>query len=333
MVAMCILVALLIWGSIKIYQFFRYERTNDAQVKEYINPILSRTSGFVQQIKYADHEQVVKDDTLVVLDKNEAEVQLKTIQAEIIAAEAQIKVLQSEIQIAKSNAKINEAKISAAKAHLWKQQQDYDRYEKLLKNEAATLQQFEDIKTKLEIAQSDYTATQNTYLNSKDKIADEEAKLAVAEANLEQKIAVLEQVKLDLKYTVIQAPTNGFMGNRNIQPGQYIQKGQTIGFMVDKQQGKWIVANFQETQIGKMHEGQKAKIEIDAFPGHVFEGEIASFSPATGSEFSLLPTDNATGNFIKVTQRFPVKIMFTESNPILDRLKAGMNAEVSIIKD
>ncbi len=332
-VAICILCALGVWGSVHVYRFFLYEETNDAQVKEYINPILSRTGGFVQEIKYFDHQKVMKGDTLLVLDKNEAFVELQKTQAEILAAEAQIKVLESEIQIAKSSANINKAKIKASEAHLWKQQKDFDRYEKLFENEAVTQQQFEEVKTKLDIAQSDFAAMQNTYVNSQDKIADEEAKLAVAKANLKQKLALLENVKLDIKYTVIQAPSDGYMGTRSIQPGQFIQKGQVVGFMVDKKQGKWIVANFQETQIGDLHEGQKAKIEIDAFPGESFEGIISSFSPATGSEFSLLPPDNATGNFVKVTQRFPVRIAFSGNNPLLDRLKAGMNAEVSVIKD
>ncbi len=331
--AMCILLALVIWGGIKIYGFFKYEETNDAQIKEYINPILSRTNGFVQEIRYTDHQRVQKGDTLLILDENEARVQLQKVQAEITAANAQIKVLESDIQIAKSGASINKAKIEAAKAHLWKQQKDFERYEKLMENEAVTQQQFEDIKTKLDIAQADYSAMENTYVNSKDKIADEEAKLAVAKANLEQKLAALENVKLDLKYTTITSPSDGFMGKRSIQPGQYIQVGQVIGFMVDKKQGKWVVANFQETQIGEMHEGQKATIKVDAFPGESFEGTITSFSPATGSEFSLLPPDNATGNFVKVTQRFPVKIEFVGDNKVIEKLKAGMNAEVSVLKD
>ncbi len=330
--AMCILLALAVWGGVKVYDFCIYEETNDAQVKEYINPILTRTNGFVQEIRYTDHMHVQMGDTLVVLDKKEATVRLHEVEAEIAAAEAQIKVLHNGVKIALSNANIYKAKINAAKAHLWKQQQDFDRYKNLLVSEAVTQQQFENIKTKLDIAQSDYDAMQSTLINSQDKIADEEAKLAVAMANLEQKHALLEKVKLNLQYTVITAPSDGFMGNKSIQPGQYVQTGQVIGFMVDKKQGKWIVANFQETQIAEMHEGQKAKILIDAFPDETFEGTITSFSPATGSEFSLLPTDNATGNYVKVVQRFPVKIEF-DGKAMIEKLKAGMNAEVSVLKD
>lgn len=331
--ALCILAALLIWGGIKLFGFYKYEETNDAQITEYINPILSRTSGFVQEIRFTDHQQVIKGDTLVILDKNEATVRLHQAEAEIESAEAQLQVLQNNIRVASSGSSIHKAKISAAEAQLWKQQQDFERYQDLLKGEAVTQQQFEAVKTQLEVAKSEYEAVKNTYYNSQDQVRDAESQLAVANANLAQKKAQLEKVKLDLQYAAILAPSDGFMGNKKLQVGQYVQPGQTVGYMVDKQQGLWVVANFQETQIAGLHEGQKAIVTVDAFPGEEFSGVIESFSPATGSQFSLLPSDNATGNFVKVTQRFPVKIKFSDSKPAETKLKAGMNAEVSVLKD
>ncbi len=333
LVAMIIFAAIIIWGGVKLIDFYRYEETNDAQVKEYINPILSRTSGFVQEIRYSDHQKIFKGDTLVILDRNEALVRLKEANAEIASASAQIRVIESSINAAQSSAKINEAKINAAKAQLWNQQQNYDRYKSLLSAEAVTQQQYEDVKTQLDIASANYEAIKNTFINSQDKIADEKARLEVAKANLEQKRSLLGEIQLNLQYSVIIAPSDGIVGSRSIQEGQYIQKGQVIGFMVDKSQGKWVIANFMETQITEMYKGQKAEIEVDAFPGESFKGIVESFSPATGSQFSLLPPDNATGNFVKITQRFPVKITFVGENPLIERLKAGMNAEVSIIKD
>ncbi len=332
-VALAILAFLLIWGGIKAVGFYRYTETNDAQVKEYINPILSRTAGFVQSIQYTDHQQIHKGDTLVILDTNEAIVRLHQANAEIASAKAQLQVLESNIQAAKSSADIYKSKITAAKAQLWKQQQNFERYKSLLQAEAVTQQQYEEMKTQLDIAQSDYEAIKNTYINSQDKIADEQAKIAVAKANLEHKNALLESVQLELKYSVITAPSNGYIGKRAVQQGQYIQKGQTIGFMVDKSQGKWVIANFMETQIAGMHEGQEAEIIVDAFPDISFHGKIESFSPATGAQFSLIPADNATGNFVKVTQRFPVKILFTDNTEKITQLKAGMNAEVAVVKD
>jgi len=331
-VAISILAALLIWGLFSIINFWKYEETNNAQVKEYINPILSRATGYVQKVRFNDHQKVQKGDTLVVLDIEEANVKLLEAKAALTTAEARLKVLQSNVNTSSNSSSISHAKISAAKAKLWQQQQEFARYQKLLEGEAVTQQQFENVKTKLEVAESNYEAIQNSFSVSQNKTQDVTAQVAVAKASIEEKKAALERINLEIKYAVITAPSDGTMGNRSLQQGQYIQKGQTIGFMVDKKQGKWIVANFEETQIAKMKEGQEAKITIDAFPNKSFHGKIKSFSPATGSQFSLLPPNNATGNFVKITQRFPVRIQFTDNDALLEKLHAGMNAEVSIPK-
>ncbi|MCW3804493.1 HlyD family secretion protein [Plebeiibacterium marinum] len=331
-VALSILVVLVVWGSFLMVNFFRYEETNDAQVKEYINPILSRTNGYVQTIKYKDHQKIHKGDTLVVLDIEEAKVQLLEAKAGLAAAEARLNVLRSNLKTAFSSTQISQAKIGSAKAQMWQQQKEFNRYQKLWEGEAITQQQFEDIQTKLEVAKANYEAMTSSLQVSQAKTSDVNARIAVAEADIEQKKAVLERARLDIKYAVITAPADGYMGNKTIQQGQYIPKGQIIGFMVDENQGKWIVANFEETQIAKMQKGQEARITIDAFPDETFHGKIESLSPATGSQFSLLPPDNATGNFVKITQRFPVRIQFTDDNVVLDKLRAGMNAEVYIPK-
>lgn len=331
-VALLILLALLIWGAISIISFWNYESTNDAQVKEYINPILSRANGYVQEIRYQDHQKVNKGDTLLVLDIDEANVRLEEAKAALASAEAQLKVLQSNVATTNSAANASKAKINAAKAKLWQQQQEFNRYKKLLEGEAVTQQQFEDVKTRLAVAKANFESLQNSFNASQGKTRDVNAQIAVAKAEIQQKKSVLERIKLDMKYAVITATSNGYMGKRSLQEGQYVQKGQTIGFIVDQNQGKWIIANFEETQIAAMQEGQKAKITIDAYPDEEFQGKIESLSPATGSQFSLLPPDNATGNFVKITQRFPVRIQFTEDSAKLKKLRAGMNAEVAIPK-
>ncbi|MBW2960242.1 HlyD family secretion protein [Mesonia aestuariivivens] len=331
-VALIIVLALIIWGAFSLLNSWRYEETNDAQVKEYINPILSRASGYVEKIRYKDHEQVAKGDTLVVLDTQEANVSLQEAKSALASAKAQLEVLKSNVSTATSSASVNEAKISAAKAKLWQQQQEFNRYQKLLAGEAVTQQQFENIKTSLEVAKSNYQAIKNSFNTSQGKTRDVSAQIAVAEARIAQKKSVLERIQLNLKYSVIVAPSDGYMGKKNLQKGQYVQKGQTLGFIVDQNQGKWVVANFEETQIATMQEGQEAKITIDAYPNETFHGKIESLSPATGSEFSLLPTNNATGNFVKITQRFPVRILFTDKEAKLKKLRAGMNAEVFVPK-
>ncbi|MBS2096758.1 HlyD family secretion protein [Carboxylicivirga linearis] len=331
-IALSILLGLLIWGIFRLVDFMRYESTNDAQVKEYINPILSRATGYVQEIRFKDHQKVQKGDTLLVLDKEESMVRFAEAKAALASAQAHLKVLENNYTSATGNMSVNKSRISAEKAELWKQQQEYDRYEKLYKVEAVTLQQFENIKTKLDVAQSNYEAVKKSFEVSNSKKEEVKTQIEVAKATIEQKEAVLQKIQLDLMYAVITAPSDGYLGKKTIQKGQYIQKGQTIGFIVDMEQGKWIEANFEETQIAEMKEGQEAEISIDAYPGEVFHGKIESLSPATGSQFSLLPPDNATGNFVKITQRFTVRIQFTDEEKAIERLKAGMNAEVSVPK-
>ena len=331
-IATIVLILLLIYGFYTLVKMYRYEKTNDAQVEEYINPILSRTTGFVQEIKFRDHQKVHKGDTLFVIDKNETLMQLQEAEAILSSAKASLLVLESNAVTTTSSASVSEASIAASRAKLWQQEQEFNRYKKLLDEEAVTQQHFEAIKTSFEIAKSEYNAVQNTYKTAKGRINDVDSQLAVAKANVQQREAIVENIKLNLTYAVITAPADGIMGDKTLQVGQLIQKGQTLGFIVDQDQGKWIVANFKETQIANMKEGQEVVIKVDAYSDETYHGKIQSLAPATGSRFSLLPPDNATGNFVKIIQRFPVRILLTDAVAKTNNLRAGMNAEVLIPK-
>lgn len=154
--------------------------------------------------------------------------------------------------------------------------------------------------------------------------------VSVAEATIRQRQADVDNAKLILSYTVLRAPSDGLISKVNVQPGQYVQPGQTL-FAVVMNNDLWVVANFKETQINRMREGQEVTIHADAFPGHDFKARLASFSPATGARFSLLPPDNASGNFVKVVQRLPVRIEFTDKNDsAVKSLRAGMNVDVDV---
>lgn len=331
-IAFIVLLILFVYGIYALIRMYRYEETNDAQVEEYINPILSRTTGFVQEIKYRDHQKVQKGDTLMVIDRNETLMQLQEAQAALNATKASLLVLESNFVTTTNGASVSEASIAASRAKLWQQEQEFNRYKKLLAEEAVTQQHFEAVKTSFEIAKSEYKAMQNTYKTAKGKINDVDSQLAVARANVQQREAIVDNIKLNLTYAVITAPSDGIMGDKTLQVGQLIQKGQTLGFIVDQDQGKWIVANFKETQIANMQEGQEVEIKVDAYSNEIFHGKIQSLAPATGSRFSLLPPDNATGNFVKIVQRFPVRILLTDAAEKIKMLRAGMNAEVSISK-
>ncbi|UPK71398.1 HlyD family secretion protein [Chitinophaga filiformis] len=331
-IAGIILVALAIWGGVTLFELRRYEETNDAQVEEYINPVTSRVTGYISKINYEENQDVKKGDTLLVIDDSEYVLQEQEANAALMNARAQIQVLESNVVTSSKTADGTQAQIAAAKAKLWKQQQEYDRYKKLYDAESATKQQLENVETALNVAKADYESVVNNYDAAVSKVNDIRSQKAVLNAEIQRREALLGRNKLDVSYTVIRAPYDGKMGRRTIQEGQLVQAGQTLAFIVNQATGKWIIANFKETQVSKMHIGQAADIEIDAFPGKTFNGTIESLSPATGARFSLLPPDNSSGNFVKIVQRIPVRIKLTNASSETTLLRAGMNATVLISK-
>ncbi|SDG72200.1 HlyD family secretion protein [Chitinophaga filiformis] len=331
-VAGIILVALAVWGISTLFELRRYEETNDAQVEEYINPITSRVTGYISRINYEENQDVKKGDTLLVIDDSEYVLQEQEANAALTNARAQIQILESNVITSSKTAEGTQAQIAAAKARLWKQQQEYDRYQKLYDAESATKQQLENVQTALDVAKADYASIVDNYDAAVSKIDDIRSQKAALMAEIQRREALLGRNQLNVSYTVIRAPYDGKMGRRTIQEGQLIQAGQTLAFIVNQATGKWIIANFKETQVSKMHIGQTADVEIDAFPGKTFNGTIESLSPATGSRFSLLPPDNSSGNFVKIVQRIPVRIRLTNAPGEIALLRAGMNATVSISK-
>jgi membrane fusion protein (multidrug efflux system) len=309
-----------------------YEETNDAQVQEYINPITSRVSGYIRAIRYEENQDVKKGDTLLIIDNSEYQLQQQEAEAALANARAQLLALNSNIQTTATTSQVTQAQITAAKARLWKQQQEYDRYKRLFDVESATQQQLENVQTALAVARSDYQSALDNYKASLSKVNDIRVQKAVLQAEIKRREAALNRNKLDVGYTIIRAPYNGKMGRRTIQEGQQIQVAQPLAYIVDQDAGKWVIANFKETQVRHMHVGEAALIEADAFPGQQFKGNIISLSPATGSSFSLLPPDNSTGNYVKIVQRIPVRIRLTDSLSKIAPLRAGMNTIVTIRK-
>jgi membrane fusion protein (multidrug efflux system) len=331
-VAGIILLALIVWGCVTLWDVYRFEETNDAQVQEYINPVTSRVGGFIKDIRFDENQEVKKGDTLLIIDNSEYQFQQQQAEAELANARAQLQVLNSNIESSSKASQVSESQITAAKAKLWRQQQEYARYKRLFAAESATQQQLENVQTALEVAQSDYETALKNYQASQSRVNDTRTQRSVAAAEIKRRQAMLSRNKLDVGYTVILAPYNCKMGRRTIQPGQMVQAGQTLAYIVDQEAGKWVIANFKETQLTNMHVGEMAVIEADAFPGRKFRGKIESLSPATGSSFSLLPPDNSTGNFVKIVQRIPVRIKLIDKPADLVLLRAGMNANVSIRK-
>ncbi|MCW3465668.1 HlyD family secretion protein [Chitinophaga nivalis] len=331
-VASIVVVGLAIWGIRTLLYQWKNEATNDAQIDEYINPVVAKVTGYVEEIRYEENQEVKKGDTLVIIDNSEYAAQQDEAEAALLNAKAQITVLESNVNTSGQQAKVYAAQIAAARARLKNQEQEYDRYKKLYDVESATKQQLERVEAALEVARSDYNTALGAYDASLAKINDARVQQQSLDAEIKRRAAVVTKNDLNVSYTIITAPYDGKMGRRTIQPKQLVQAGQVLAYIVDWEAGKWVVANFKETQIRHMYVGETASIEVDAFPGQVFTGKIESLSGATGSRFSLLPPDNATGNFVKIAQRIPVRIRLDGSATALKPLSAGMSVNVSVAK-
>jgi len=304
-----------------------YEETNDAQVEAYINPISARVGGYIQKINFEEHEFVNAGDTLVTIDNREYLTKVMEAEAALEDSKAKLQVLDAEITTAKTGTSVNNDMISVAKAKYIEKQQDLKRYKNLLQEEAATLQEYEQMQSKHDVALSEFSASKNNLKTTNSKIIELEAKHGLLKAEIKQKEAQLEFAKINLEYSVILAPYSGRLGRKTIQEGQQIQAGQSLVAIINEDQ-KWVTANFKETQIENMKVGQDVEIKIDGFEDKIYSGKIEAISGSTGSKFSLLPADNSTGNFVKITQRIPVKIKFIDKN--ITEIKAGMNVIVSV---
>jgi membrane fusion protein (multidrug efflux system) len=306
-----------------------YEETNDAQVESYINPVSARASGYITKVLFEEHQDVKKGDTLVILDNREYTFKVQEAEAVLEDAYAQIQVLEAGINVAQTGILVSKNQIASAKARLWQQKQDNLRYQKLLKDEAVTGQEYEQVKTRYDVAQNDYNATENTLLSSQSRVQELKTRKALLNADIKRKQAILDLAKINLSYTVITSPYNGKTGRKQILEGQQVQLGQPLVSIVNEKE-KWITANFKETQVSGFYVGQNVKIKVDAISGKTYEGRIEAIAASTGSKFSLLPADNSTGNFVKIIQRIPVKIIFID-NTVIEEVKSGMNVSVAVL--
>lgn len=319
-----------ITGMISFYLFSRKNvTTNDAQIEQYITPISSKVSGFIKTIRFNENQFVCKGDTLIIIDNREFINQVKMAEANLHANSENIATIQSGVSTKESDTKIIDAKIASVKIDIWRTEQDYKRYKNLVTEDAATEQQFENVKASYDQAKANLLALEQQKNAVRAGANEQQTKVAPAKSQIQQSSANLNNAKLFLSYTVVTAPYDGWVGKKAIQEGQLIKEGQALVQMVSKE--KWIIANYKETQLGQIDQKQEVIIEADAFPDIKFRGKIISISPASGSQFSLVKPDNATGNFVKIEQRFPVKIIL-DHNQDNDKLLSGMNVLVSAKK-
>ena len=316
--------------GIKEYIFYSaHVTTDDAQVDADISSVVSRVGGYVKEIRFVDNQYVHAGDTLVVLDDRDYQVRLQQALAALTSQKQTVDVSEVQVNEARSSIATAEASVAQAKVAVWKANEDYTRYENLYNDHAITKAQFDDARAAKESAEAALQVAQTQVPTQSRRVDVNKRQVGATASNLASRQADVEYAKLQLSYTVITAPASGVVSRRTIQLGQLVQPAQTL-FAIVNGNGIYITANFKETQMEPLRLGQKVDVSVDAFPDSTFHGSIESFSGATGAKFSLLPPDNATGNFVKVVQRVPVRIKIDADSSLVKLLRAGMSVDVVV---
>ena len=333
-----------IFFGVKVWiNSMHHETTDNAQLDATITSVKSAVSGFVKEVRFVDNQEVKKGDTLVIIE--DEDYRAKLLQAKAMLQSAQFQTSMSttisegaiqEASASSINSLAMQSNVDAAKARLSKSEKELSRIEKMMKDGAATQQQLDAAKAEnqsasalYEMAQQQFHAAQSQASGIMSNAQAKKGQINVATALVEQRKAELELAETQLEHTIILAPYDGIVSKKNVEVGQLVQYGQPLCAAVQTNK-LWVVANFKETQLDKIRVGQKVAIKLDAYKSIELEGIVESIGGATGAKFSLLPPDNATGNFVKVTQRIPVRI---ELNPFKNQevyLAPGLSAFVDV---
>lgn len=318
-----------IFAWTKISYAIAHENTDDAQVETQISPVLPRVNGYVKSIAVKDYDSIKAGQLLVEIDDADLQTQLLQMQADYESAEADILNAEAALKNATVGLNTNRGNINLSSIKVQQAQEDYERNQNLYSDQAITKKQLDDSKFNLEQAKQSSSNNESELSTAQSHIAVLQAGLKKAHAGLATKAAAMQQEQLKISYTKIYAPQSGKLGKLNISEGQYVQAGSPL-FSIVNDTTYWIIANFKETQIRKFYPGMPVEISLDAYPDSTLQGSIASLSEATGARFSLLPPDNSSGNFIKVTQRVPVKININDVSEYRNILRAGLSAYINI---
>ncbi len=330
-ITLAVIVAATLWVGNKFIHLGKVEFTDNAQVRQQIVPVNSRVQGYIKEIRFKEYEKIKKGDTLIIIDDADMRLNVARANAEYQNALAGRTVADRTVASASANVAVSEASIAEAKVLMENAATDLARYEKLLTQDAVTRQQYDGVKTDYEAKKARYEMLTRQRSATSSVVDVNRERILQSEAGIELAKALLETAELNLSYTVIIAPCNGYTSRKEIQAGQLVQPGQTLLDIVDSDD-VWIAANYKETQLRHIAPGSQVEIRVDAIPDVIFCGEVRSISTATGASLSLIPQDNSAGNFVKVRQRIPIRIEFTTNNKPEDmaRLCAGMNVECSI---
>ena len=319
------------FGYKQISFVFTHETTDNAQVETQITPVLPRVSGYVKSIAVNDYDTVKAGALVAELDDAELQTQLVSAQAEYAQAAVDIINAKASLNNAEVSLNVNKGNIDISDVKKAQALEDYNRNKSLYAAEAITKKQLDDSKFAYETAVKSLDNTHNDLGSAQSRIAVLQSAVKKTEATMAVKQAAIDQLKLKLTYSKIYSPQAGKIGRKNVSVGQFVQAGTPL-FSIVNDTTFWVVANFKESQIASLTEGKQVDLRVDAFPDMKITGTVASLSDATGARFALLPPDNSSGNFVKVTQRVPVKIWINEVAKYKAILRAGLSVYVVATK-
>ena len=324
-----LIVACLLGGAAyAVSQFMHFgsgEFTDNAHICQNIVPQNCRVQGFIREVRFTEFQQVKKGDTLAVIEDTEFRLRLAQAEADLIRAQRGTQGTASSIVTTKTSMGVTDAGIEAARVQMENAKREDARFEKLLGQDAVTRQQYDKVHTGYLSAKAGYEQALRSRQTQSAVVAEQGHHLSASEQGIELARRAVDLARLNLSYCYIIATCDGTAGSKDIHVGQLVNPGQTLVSIVDKGE-RWIEANYKESQLPHIKVGNKVKITADAVPCVAYTGTVERISDATGSAFSLIPIDNATGNFVKVEQRVTVRIKL-DNNADNAKLKGGYNVE------
>jgi membrane fusion protein, multidrug efflux system len=303
--------------------------TEDAYVDAHSVLIAPKVSGYIAAVPVDDNQRIGAGQVVARIDPRDYQTALAQARANVAAAQANIVTINRQVEVARLVVEQDRQSVASDQAALVYAQQNFDRYTRLAKTGYGTVQTAQQATAEIRQKQAALQHDTTGIAVAEKQVAVLQAQLAQANAVLVQQQAVAHQAALNLSYTVIKAPVDGTVGVRTISPGDYVQPGTQLMAVVPLHD-VYVTANYKETELTDVRSGQPVAIAIDTFPGVVVHGHVEGLAPASGEQFALLPPDNATGNFTKIVQRIPVKIIVDKDDPLAGRLRPGMSVEPTI---
>jgi membrane fusion protein, multidrug efflux system len=305
------------------------QTTDDAYTQADLTPVAAKVSGYVTSMPVQDFERVHAGQLLVQIDQRDYVAAVDQLTASVNAAAATIEALKAQRTLQSANVEAAKATIAATTANVDQNERDLARQKRLLETGSSSTEATEKLQTtraQLAAQLQQNRAQEQAAARQLDVLAAQQSQ---AEAALAAQKANLDLAKLNLGYTSIVAPQDGVIGQRQVKPGQFVPVGGQVT-VLSPLPNVWVIANYKETQLTHMVAGQKAEVQVDTFPGRTMRGHVLAFAPGSGQVFSLLPPDNATGNFTKVVQRVAVKIVIDDADGLADRLRPGLSVVTTV---